>query len=170
MWLNARGVVSQKTTSNPEFRGYVRGYEPKASFPEKRTIHRLVETVYDLQKAERVERIARRKVQYRGQMCLGLQLDMWTNADTHTAYACLSDTEVQEPQPGMADPQFCLVSEILEFAVFPFSSKTGDNIKKWLLGVLSSHIIDHSMISGVTPDGPVCWPNISPPCSRCETV
>ena len=153
MYMLARGVLSQKTARNAEFRSYVQGYEPRASFPHSQTIHRLVETVHDLQKAERIGRIARRKVQYRGQTCLGIQLDMWTDTDTHTAFACVSATEVQEPQSGMDDPQLFLTSEIIEFCVFPFSSKTGENIKKWLLGVLSSNGIDHSMVSGVTPDG-----------------
>ena len=53
----------------------------------------------------------------------------------------------------MDDPQLYLSSEILEFEAFPFTSKTGENIRTWFLSVLSKYGIEHSMIAGIAPDG-----------------
>ena len=58
-----------------------------------------------------------------------------------------------EPSTGMDDPQLLLLSEIIAFDVFPHSSKTGENIKKWLLSALEKNKLTHEMVSGVTPDG-----------------
>ena len=84
---------------------------------------------------------------------MGLQIDMWTDTETHTAFACLSMTSVEEPGSEMIDPQLLLCAEILAFEVFPFNSKTGANIKAWVLGVLAKHGIVHRMVTGVAPDG-----------------
>jgi hypothetical protein len=49
--------------------------------------------------------------------------------------------------------QLYLRSEIIDFNVFPSTEKTGANIKAWFLAVLASHNIDHSLVTGITPDG-----------------
>lgn len=49
--------------------------------------------------------------------------------------------------------QLILCNEILDFNVFPMATKTGENIKKWFLQVLSENEISHAMVSGITPDG-----------------
>ena len=100
-----------------------------------------------------MQRIARRKVQYKMGMCIGIQLDMWTNTDTHTSYGCISMSEIEEPKAGMIDPQLWLSLEILAFSVFPFNSKTGENIKAWLVAELADVGLEHVIISGVAPDG-----------------
>ena len=127
MYMRAGGILSQNITQHQEFRDYVRGYYARASFPHSTTVHRLAEVVHELQREERVQRIARRKVQYKGGVCIGIQLDMWTNTDTHTSYGCISMSEVEEPTPGMHDPQLWLSMEILAFSVFPYNSKTGES-------------------------------------------
>ena len=73
--------------------------------------------MHELQREERMVRIKRRMLQYNGSMSIGIQLDMWTDTETHTAFACISMTEVEEPSPGMNDPQLWLSSEILSFSV-----------------------------------------------------
>jgi hypothetical protein len=49
--------------------------------------------------------------------------------------------------------QLHLRSDIVDFNVFPYSEKTGGNIKAWFLQVLIQNNIKHSMVSGITPDG-----------------
>ena len=120
-------------TQLPEWRGYVRGFDARATFPHRITVRQLAETVAELQRTEFMERMARKRLQFKGQPFIGLQLDMWTDTDTHTAFACISMTEVEEPTPDMDDPQLWLSSEVQSFGVFPFTSKTGENIKSWFL-------------------------------------
>lgn len=104
--------------------------------------------------ANRKTRINALKIKFKGGPCIGLQLDMWTDTKTHTAYACLTMTSVTEPKNTTGKKvAFGLLSEILDFNVFPFTRKTGANIKAWMLGVLVAHGIDHRMVSGITPDG-----------------
>lgn len=95
VFMYAHGIVSQNIITKPEFQAYVRGYEPRAAFPHKATIRQLVEVVCDLQNAERMERFEKLKVQYQGKPCVGIQLDCWSDTDTHTSFACLSATEVK---------------------------------------------------------------------------
>ncbi len=54
--------------------------------------------------------------------------------------------------------QLRLRSDILDFNVFPYSEKTGDNVKSWFLQVLNQNQIKHNMVSGITPDGAVDGP------------
>ena len=69
---------------------------------------------------------------------MGLQLDMWTDTLTHTAYACVTMTTIRDPSDAKADnAQLQLCSEILSFNVFPAVSKTGEAIKAWFITVLS---------------------------------
>ena len=63
-------------------------------------------------------------------------------------------TTVVEPMDTTAPgAQLRLCSDIVDFNVFPYSEKTGDNIKSWFLQVLIQNNIKHSMVSGITPDG-----------------
>jgi hypothetical protein len=135
VWLTVRGL-SFKMTQRPEFRNYVRGYDPCAAFPHSYTVDRIALCIDELQTIERKARIASLKKQFKNKPCIGLQLDMWTDSDTHTAYGCVTMTTVDEPRSRSEDPaadpeQLWVKSEIIDFDVFPNTSKTGENIKKW---------------------------------------
>ena len=145
LFLRSSGIFSQNVTRHQEFRDYVRGYDARASFPEPNTIRRLAKVVHELQREERMQRIARRKIQFKGGICIGLQLDMWTDSETNTAFACMSMTELEEPQPGTDEPQLWLSSEILAFSAFPYTSKTGPNIRKWIVSVLEDVDLPHDL-------------------------
>ena len=153
MYLRSSGMVSQKMTQLPEWREYVRGFDARATFPAGVTVRQLAETVAELQRLEFMERMARKRLQFKSQPFIGLQLDMWTDTDTHTAFAAVTGTVVEEPTPGMQPQRLWLSTQLIDFAVFPFTSKTGENIKTWLLSVLSDKSIAHEDVSGITPDG-----------------
>eukprot|EP00966_Prymnesium_polylepis_P328505 7384309-Prymnesium_polylepis.1 len=95
--------------------------------------------------------------------CVGLQLDMWTDTNTHISYAGLNGVTVNEPSqiqftaPSTGRkkdmPQLSIRSEVLDFDVFPHTEHTGTNIRLWLVDSLAKRSIKHSAISGVTPDG-----------------
>ena len=150
LWLRASGL-SGGMIAREEFQTYVRGYDPKAVFPDHRTVHRIAEAVAVLQKEERIARIRALKLKYKAKPCIGLQLDMWTDTENHVSYACVCMTSIEEPTSVM--DQLYLRSEVLDFNVFPFSAKTGALIKDWFLGVCKKYGIEPSMSSGVTPDG-----------------
>ena len=155
LWLRCSGLP-QNMARNDDFRSYVRGYEPRASFPHYTTTHRLAESVDSLQKIERKAHISRMTKEFKLRSCVGVQLDMWTDSATHTSFGCVTMTSVQEPISKAEvnePPQLFLRSEILDFDVYPDTSKTGENIKQWFLGVLQSNELPHCMITGVTPDG-----------------
>jgi hypothetical protein len=152
MWLIAKGLTYNMTTSD-DFHRYVRGYDPKASFPGRITMKQLVEATNVLQRQRRVAKFARKKSEFKGRACVGIQIDMWWDSETQTAFAAASATTVEEPSTNTPQSRLKLESEILEFDVFPFSSKTGENIKTWLAGVMSFYGITHEMTSGVCPDG-----------------
>ena len=152
LWLRIAGI-SQTMVRRPEFRDYVHGYDPRASFPHGITIHRLAEVVAVLQKEERTARISRMTKEFKGGACIGIQLDMWTDSTTHTAYGCVGMTSVVDPTKDEDGAQLWVRSELLDFNVFPKTSKTGENIKTWFLGVLDSNGLPHDLITGITPDG-----------------
>ena len=52
------GMVSQKMTQLPEWRGYVRGFDARATFPHGVTARQLAETVAELQRLEFMERMS----------------------------------------------------------------------------------------------------------------
>ena len=97
LWLRAAGLTSA-LAAKEEFQDYVRGYDVRATFPDHRTLHRIATTVHALQKDERVGRIAALKLQFKGKPCLGLQLDMWTDSDTHTSFAVRASNPAAVPQ------------------------------------------------------------------------
>ena len=152
MWLHAIGL-SHYMTLRDEFRTYVRGYDPRAAFPYRTTIRRLAECTLELQKEARIRKIALKKKVYKGKRCIGLQLDMWWDSETQTAFAAVSMTTVEEPISASPTAQLWLESEVVDFEIFPYHSKTGDNIRLWLEAVTEKNSIDHEMVSGVCPDG-----------------
>ena len=86
LWLRAAGLT-QALMEKDEFRDYVRRYDARASFPDNRTMHRIAQAVHALQRAQLISRISALKLQFKGRPCIGLQLDMWTDSNTHTSYA-----------------------------------------------------------------------------------
>ena len=99
-------------TQLPEWRGYVRGFDARATFPHRITVRQLAETVAELQRTEFMERMARKRLQFKGQPFIGLQLDMWTDTDTHTAFAAISGTMVEEPMPSMQPQRLWLLTQL----------------------------------------------------------
>ena len=136
-----------------EFRAHIRGYDPRAAFPHRTTLQRLAECTLELQSEARVRKITLKKKMYKGKQCLGLQLDMWWDTETQTAFAALSMTTVEEPTTDSPTAQLWLESEIVDFGVFPYHSKTGDNIRLWLCAVLEKNEIYDALVAGITPDG-----------------
>eukprot|EP00966_Prymnesium_polylepis_P321989 7378260-Prymnesium_polylepis.1 len=145
--------MSQYMAESEAFRDYTRGYEARATFPHNTTVRELAFSTMELQKTKRLQKFHRMKVSYKGGACVGIQLDMWWDSNTGTAYGAVMSTTVEEPASQSPNAQLQLQSEILAFEVFPFCEKTGDNIKAWFLQVLLDHELSHSMVSGVTPDG-----------------
>eukprot|EP00966_Prymnesium_polylepis_P020117 463882-Prymnesium_polylepis.1 len=102
---------------------------------------------------------------------------MWTDTDTHVAFACVNATTVIEPtdnsssQPVKSEvesvvksevkskllpqrpPLLHLQSEVLDFEIFPFTEHTGLNIAKWFTDLLAKEGISHSAVAGIAPDG-----------------
>ncbi|KAK3235607.1 hypothetical protein CYMTET_54197 [Cymbomonas tetramitiformis] len=141
-------------TTQTEFRDYVRGYDPRAAFPHSETLRRIAVCVQQLQKEERVARTARHIKKFKGGQCVGIQLDMWTDTATHTAYAAVTQTTCEDSEDENSDSaELFLRSEVMEFGVFPMSAKSGPNIRVWFVKVLKDNGIPYDAVSGVTPDG-----------------
>jgi len=152
MWLRAAGL-SEFMTGRDEFRDYARGLAPCVRFPDARIIHRLAEVTDELQVEKQISTIKMLKRTFKGGPCLGLQLDMWTDANTHSAFAAINMSWIEEPKNDGPKAQLKLASNMLEFAVFPFGTKTAEHIKSWFEGVRLKYGIDKSMITGACPDG-----------------
>lgn len=155
VWLRVAGL-SFSLSQKPAFRDYVRGYEPRASFPHSNTLNQIAEAIDAIQTQNRRSRIAQLTSSFKGRPCVGLQLDMWTDSNTHTAFGCVIMTWVDEPDEEGKDgevPQLWLRNEILDFNVFPETSKTGEAIKNWFVDVLNANDLPHSAVAGITPDG-----------------
>ena len=97
MWMHAEGLVSANMPRRESFREFIRGYEPRAAFPHRVTLHRLAEVIEDEQREERRGRLKRYAASFKGFECIGLQMDMWTDTETHVAYAALNATTLIEP-------------------------------------------------------------------------
>ena len=154
--MRADGVPGS-ISKRESFREYVRGYEPRAVFPHLYTIQRICDCVDELQFEERQHRIGQLKEEFKGCACVGLQLDMYTDHNTHTCFAVLNMTTVVEPSPAgakeMAVPQLLLRSEVLDYDLFPSTEHTGNNIATWLRDRLKHHNVPFGIIAGITPDG-----------------
>ncbi|KAK3282686.1 hypothetical protein CYMTET_9581 [Cymbomonas tetramitiformis] len=152
----AEGTVSGVTCKKPSFREYVRGFEPRATFPHHSTLRRILVVIDELQQEEQVSRLgALQGFHNKKFICLGIQLDMWTDTNTNTCYTGVNATTVVEPPDDstQAIPQLLLRSEALDFEIFPYTEHTAVNIKSWFLSLLQSRHIEHACISGITPDG-----------------
>jgi hypothetical protein len=138
----------------PTFRAYVRGRAPRASFPHHITIHRIAECYADALRARQLADIKATCASFKGGMCYGIQLDMWSDGATHSCFACINITSVRDPPAsGLDTPQLLVRSEVLDFETFPHSAHTGDNIAKWFKSRLKRAGLDYTCISGVSPDG-----------------
>lgn len=156
--MRCRGIVSGNWANHEEARDYVRGYEPRATFPHHQTQKRITICIDELQFEERQSRISVLKKEFKGGPCVGLQLDMWTDSETHAVFAALNMTTVMEPKkPKEMDlPQLLLNKEVLDFDTFPQSEHTAENIAAWLKGVLDRNKLadnNFNIIVGVAPDG-----------------
>ena len=150
VWLVANRTP-QNLKNNLDFRELIRGYEPRATFPAHETVHRIAEVIDALQSNAQRTRIDDMRKEFAGRQCLGLQMDMWTDGVTHECYATVNMTTCPKPNNPLSPLR--LVSEVLEFEVFPNSNHAAVNIHKWFMGVLAKKNISVRMISGVTPDG-----------------
>ena len=152
MWMRSVGL-SQYMCERPEMRDYVRSFQPRASFPAKITIHKLVETTDELQDERQQAKIKSLKIMFKGSQCIGLQLDMWSDTETQTAYAALNMTNVEEPKNDGPKAQLYLASECLAFEVFPLGAKTKETIRAWFRSVLTRKGLPAAIVSGIAPDG-----------------
>ncbi|KAL1500312.1 hypothetical protein AB1Y20_012978 [Prymnesium parvum] len=157
--MRCAGVASGRLFTLHELRDYVRGYDKRAVFPNNSLLNRIACCIDELQTEERMERYAALEKKFKGKPHIGVQLDMWTDSDTHTSFACVTTTTITEPRVGwtpsggLRRPQLFITSEITSFAKFPCGSKTGDNIKQWFVDVISKGNLKKSSIIGITPDG-----------------
>ena len=169
VWCRARGIFSAIMGSKPLFRKYVRGFEPRAVFPHHEVQYNIALCIKELQDEEQLARLAALQREFKYGPCIGAQLDMWTDTNTHIAYGGINVTTVREPiiftagstgTPAMASttttkkaPQLRASSEVLDFAAFPSTEHTGPAIKDWFGGVIEAKGIRVSSLSGVSPDG-----------------
>ena len=74
----ATGEVAACIGTKPRFRTYVRGHEPRATFPHREIQHRIAECIAELiAEAQMARRTALRK-EFGGLPHQGWQIDMWT--------------------------------------------------------------------------------------------
>jgi hypothetical protein len=91
----------------------------------------------------------------------GWQMDMWTDTETHTSYACITETSVAEPTAeylrklsSESRAQLLLRSEVVAFERFPSSEHTAENIRAWIRSVAETKkILLKTDVIGITPDG-----------------
>ena len=100
-----------------------------------------------LQMKYQSKRIADKKKKFRGDACIAIQLDMWSDNEGES-FGCINMTSVIWKEGVMT-----IVSEVLEFGVFPYMAHTAENIKKWVEGVLEKKGISFRMVVLVAPDG-----------------
>ena len=172
VWCRARGIFSAVIGKKPLFRSYVRNYEPRAVFPHPEVQFNIALCIKELQDEEQLARVAALQREFQNGPCIGVQLDMWTDTNTHISYGGVNMTTVREPSPLVftsgstgtpersradakkkAPPQLRVVSEVLDFDVFPSTEHTGIAIRDWFSRVLEAKGIRISSLSGATPDG-----------------
>ena len=86
---------------------------------------------------------------------------MWTDANTHTSYGCITETNVEEPTLELLRrlkpeqlPQLLLRSGVVAFEQFPCSEHTGANIRDWLRSVAKDKGVRlRDDLTGICPDG-----------------
>lgn len=151
-------MVASRTPQNLKdkeaFRDYIKGFEPRATFPHHETIHRIADCIDELQQEQQNKFLKEIQNEFKRQPCIGLQLDMWTDTLTHTCYASISMTHLQvDKKDGSPQEIYRLLDQILAFETFPKTEHTGVNIKDWIISVLERRGIHQSAITGITPDG-----------------
>ena len=179
----AKGEISAVTGKKPMFRKYIRGehrrppplpppapptwlalasgFEPRAAFPHHEIQHRIAECVEELMVEEQVLRRQASRKEFGGLPHRGWQIDMWTDTDTHTSFACITDTVVAESTPESLRKlksdevaQLLLRCEVVAFEQFPQSSHTADNIRDWIRDVAARKQVSLNIdLTGITPDG-----------------
>lgn len=178
VWLRASGAVSARIARNAGFRDYVRGYERRAAFPHLITMNRIAEAIEELQREERRTRLKKYAASFKGHESIGIQMDMWTDTDTHTSFACINVTTIIEPDVETTDSgtpehtdggttpagpatrkshdrhqQLRILSEVLDFNKFPFTEHTGEHIATWFKETLEKEGVKFSSVAGISPDG-----------------
>lgn len=149
VYMVASGV-SQRLCQRPTFQEYVHGFEPRAVMPHHVTIHRIAIVINELQEEAQDADIQKFVQSFGGLECLGLQLDLWTDSNTHMCYAVLNLSRVL-PAAGLTT-HARVQSEVLEFEQFPNTAHTGDNIAEWIRSVLKRKKLKFDHISRFTPD------------------
>jgi hypothetical protein len=137
------------------------GYEPRATFPHHETQHRIAECIEELQVEEQTERRRVSRKEFGGLPHRGWQIDMWTNSETNTSYACITETDVQEPDPAYLRQlkpdemaQLLVRSAVVAFEQFPHSEHTGANIREWIRSVAKvKGVMLGDDLTGICPDG-----------------
>jgi hypothetical protein len=89
------------------------------------------------------------------------QIDMWTDAETNTSYACITETDVQESDPACLRQlkkdevaQLLLRSGVVAFEQSPHSEHTGANIRQWIRGIAKEKGVSlEDDLTGICPDG-----------------
>ena len=160
VWMVANRVP-QNLKNKDAFRDYIRGFQPRATFPHHETIHRIAECIDELQDEDQQLAFKNLQEAYRSQPCLGIQLDLWTDTSTHTSYGSISASHIQKvPRQSTSNAgvntfleAFRLVDEVIAFEAFPKTEHTAQNLKDWILDVLERQNIKTCCISGITPDG-----------------
>ena len=147
VYMLSEGVAAE-IRKKPTFKDYIHGFEPRAVMPHHTTITRIAQCIVELQDEAQARKIRTHQLHFKSLKCLGLQLDMWTDTDTHICYGAIMWTHIASSTHSQA-----LHEEVLEFEQFPFTSHTGQNIKTWFEAALQRKGIQNSCISGITPDG-----------------
>ena len=149
VWMVADGL-KQSMKEKLSFRDYVERHNPRASYPHHITIHRIASCIVSLQSKMQEQALSKHGEEFDFLDCWGLELDMWTNTDTHVVYACLILSLVKDSE---SEKSLELESEALEFGEFPHTKHSAENIAEWIIDVLEANKIRCKSISGVTPDG-----------------
>jgi hypothetical protein len=143
--------VAQSICKRQTFKDFVHGFEPRATMPHHVTIHRIATVINELQEEDQEKELHAFIESFQGLMCVGLQIDLWTDGDTHVCYAGMNLTRVLHASSDEIPAR--VQSEVLEFEQFPHTSHTGANIADWIVSVLARKKIKYESISGITPDG-----------------
>ena len=129
-------------------REYVRGFEHRAVLPHHKSIHRIAESIDEVQRAEQRSRRRRFALTYKNKACMGGQLDLWTDKNTGIVYAAVHVTRVEEDSTGIH-----VLDELLDFYMFPFISHVSVNIRDWFIQLMAAEELPAQLWTGVTPDG-----------------
>lgn len=145
--------IPQNLKCKESFRDYTKRLQPRIVHPHHITIHRIAECIELLQGEMQVAELLEFIKGFGGEFCVGLQLDLWTDANTHVCYAALSLSRCVERMSGTKVVGLEVSSEVLEFEQFPETRHTANNIKTWIQSVLTRNKLPYHAVSGVSPDG-----------------